>query len=139
MRRRLVTLAAMSALAIALTASPALASPMLHFPFDATLQTPIACTSGNTYTFTGGEFKIIARDSRFAAHISAVRVTAVDQLNRPYLVLGAETYNDPAGRLTSKLMFVGRGRGIADSVNIVLRYDKEGNLFVAHVGGTCGF
>jgi hypothetical protein len=136
MPRRLATLAGTGILALALSASPALASPVTVFPFPAAGES-VVC-GDHTYTFTAGDFLVVARDTSTAAHLTARHVWATDD-DQLFRVVGAETYNDPAGRLTSKLMFISPGGGIADSVNIVARYDKDGNLFVGVDQGTCGF
>lgn len=136
MRSRLATLAATAAFALALSASPALASPVTVASFPAAGE--IITCGGNTYTFTSGEFLVIARDPSVAAHVTVDHVWATDG-DALFRVVGAETYSDSAGRLTLKLMFVGSGRGIADSINVVLRYDKDGNLRVGIDSGTCGF
>lgn len=147
MKRRLAALAAMSMLALALGAAPVAASAVGHFTFlaveagnaqDEFGPLVIAC-GPNTYTATDGWFSVVTRDSSLAAHMTAHQVQAVNQDGKSFSVVGAETYNDPAGRLTSKLMFVGKGGGIADSINIVLRYRADGTMFVGHDRGTCGF
>ncbi|OGO56935.1 MAG: hypothetical protein A2Z32_01000 [Chloroflexi bacterium RBG_16_69_14] len=56
-----------------------------------------------------------------------------------YKVLGVETYSDPSGRLTAKLMFVSQGGGIVDGINIVLRSYPNGDIHVVHDLGTCSF
>jgi len=148
MRRNLTSFVASSVLTLALafSASPALASPVQHFTFLATQagnaedqNGPLVVTCGpHTYTATSGTFFVVSRDSSTAAHITANDVNAVDQDGRAYRVLGAETYNDTAGRFTSKLMFVSQGGGIADSINVIARY-RDGDLFVGFDQGTCGF
>ena len=92
----------------------------------------------HTYTFTSGDFLVVARDPSLAAHLTASHVWATDG-NETFRVVGAETYSEPAGRLTAKIMFVRSGGGIADSINIVLRDDKDGNMLVGFSRGTCGF
>lgn len=147
MKRRLATLAAISLVALALGATPALASPVQHFSFLATEagndldpHGPLVISCGpNTYTATSGSFSVVTRDSTTAAHITARHVFAVDQDGKSYRVLGMEAYDDLNGRLTAKLMFVGMGGGIADSTNIVARFDDDGNMFVGFDLGTCGF
>lgn len=136
MGRRIATLVAMSALALALSASPALASPVTVFSFPAAGES-IDC-GDHTYTFTSGDFLVVARDPSLAAHLTARHVWATDG-DETFRVVGAETYSDPAGRLTAKIMFVRSGGGIADSINIVLRDDKDGNMLVGFSRGTCGF
>jgi hypothetical protein len=147
MKRHVVALAAMSMLALSLGAAPVSAGAVQHFTFLATEagnaddpSGPMVLTCGsNTYTATAGWFSIVTRDPSLAAHMTAHGVRAVNQDGAAYRVVGAETYNDPAGRLTAKLVFVGRAGGIADSINIVLRANDDGSLRFGHDRGTCGF
>jgi hypothetical protein len=136
MRRRFATLAATAAVALVLSASPALASPGTVASYPAAGEV-ITC-GVHTYTFTSGEYVVVARDPSVAAHVTVSHVWATDG-DASFRVVGAETYSDSAGRLTVKLMFVGSSGGIADSLNIVLRYDRDGNMHVGIDSGTCGF
>jgi hypothetical protein len=135
MRRFVVVLAAMSALSFPLGATPALASPVLHGSFPAA-GTVIAC-GAHSYTFTSGSFVMTARDPSVAAHMTLHEVWAEDQDGTSFRVVGAETYDDAAGRIVSKVMFVGHGDGIADSVNIVAQDDPSRYPYFSF--GTCGF
>jgi len=90
-----------------------------------------------TYTFTSGWFFMVARDPSLAAHMTLKDVRAVDQDGQSYRAVGAETYNDPAGRIVSKVMFIRQGGGIVDSVNIVAQDDP--NRYPYFSFGTCGF
>ena len=60
-----------------------------------------------------------------AAHQALDQVIA-ERDGVSYMVVGRETYNDLKGHLTLKLMFVGKGGGIADSINVVFRTDRTG-------------
>jgi hypothetical protein len=135
MRRCVSTLAAVSALVFALGASPAMASPVLHGTFPAAGEVIVCGT--HTYTFTSGSFFMVARDPSIAAHMTLNQVRAVDQDGKPYRVVGAETYDDAAGRIVSKVMFIGQGGGIVDSVNIVAQDDPSRYPYFSF--GTCGF
>jgi hypothetical protein len=147
MTRRLAAFAAMSVLALALGAAPVAASAVQRFSFLAVEagnaqdpSGPLVIPCGpNTYTATAGSFAVVTRDPSLAAHITASGVWVEDQSGAAYSVLGAESYNDPAGRLTSKLMIVDRAGGIVDSINVVLRYDRAGTLLVGLDLRTCGF
>jgi hypothetical protein len=139
----MLALAAASILALVMATSPALASPLVHFAMNATEAgdgggpLAIPCRS-QSYRFTAGEFRFIFRDPSVAAHITIVGGRAIGELDGlPYRVVGSETYNDAAGRLTAKIAFVRFGGGIADSVNIVLRDDPNGGF--AFDFGSCGF
>ena len=136
MPRRLATLAATATLVLALSAAPALASSVTVFSFPAAGET-IVC-GPHTYTFTSGDFLVVARDSSIAAHLTASHVWATDG-TETFKVVGTETYTDVAGRLTSKVMFISAGGGIADSINIVVRYDRNGIPLVGFDLGTCEF
>jgi hypothetical protein len=37
------------------------------------------------------------------------------------------------------MMFVAKGGGIADSINVVLRYDRNGDLLVAKENDSCHY
>lgn len=136
MGRRIATLVAMSALALALSASPALASRVMVLSRPASELGTVVC-SGHTYTFTKGNVIWIGRDFS-AAHFSAIDVWATDEVQTPYHVVGGETYSDAGGRATIKLMFVSQGGGVADSINVVLRAYPAGTGFFLDQG-TCGF
>ena len=142
MRRRLAILAAVSAsafaLALALSASPALASPVQHQTFNAPDFGGIVC-GPRTYAFSSGQFFLVFRDPSVAAHITAVNVRAEGPGGKTYSIVGAETYNDPIGHLTAKLMVVSQGVGIVDSINIVFRSYPNGNPRFYFDRGTCGF
>ena len=88
------------------------------------------------YTFTSGTFSVVARDPSTAAHMTAHNVVA-EKDGGSYKVVGSETYNDLKGHLTMKIMFIGKGGGIADSVNVVLRYGRDGELLVALENDSC--
>lgn len=124
MRNRLVTLAAASALALALGAGPALAAggPLTHDSFPATDLSAEGTLCG--YDFTSGEFSVVARDPTTAAHVTAHNVIA-ERDGVSYKVVGSETYNDLKGHLTWKMMFVAKGGGIADSINVVFRAGRN--------------
>lgn len=137
MRRRLAILTAVSMFALALGATPALAagSPQTHATFPATLLNDEGGLCG--YTFTSGSFSMVARDSSTAAHM---RIHAVaEQDGASYKVVGTETYNDLKGHLTMKIMFVGKGGGLADSLNVVLRVGRDGEFLVARENDSCHY
>jgi hypothetical protein len=139
-RRRLGTLTALTVLALAFTATPVSAGAVQVFLYPAVQlgdngPLVVACEA-RTYTATSGSFLIVTRDTSSAAHLSAINVHAVDQDGQPYLVLGSETYVDLGGRLTTKLMFVGQGVGMTDSVNVVFRLSPDGGFLLNF--GTCG-
>jgi hypothetical protein len=103
------------------------------------------------YTFTSGTFTVTFRTSDAivdpatgdilyipAAHLALDAVVA-ERDGATYTVVGRETYNDLKGHLTLKLMFVGKGGGIADSINVVFRTDQTGAPYVAHDLGSCSF
>ena len=136
MKRRLATLAAVSMFVLAFGAAPALAggSPLAHASFPATDLNAEGGLCG--YRFTSGEFSVVARDPSTAAHVTLHRALA-EKDGGSYKVVGSETYNDLKGHLTMKIMFIGKGGGIADSVNVVLRYGRDGELLVALENDSC--
>jgi hypothetical protein len=148
MKRRLATLAAMSMFALALTASPVAAagSPLTHWTIQATDLSAEGPMCG--YTFTGGTLTDTYRTADVgtypdgspyipAAHVTLHNVVATNAAGASFKVVGVEIYNDLKGHLTIKMMFIGKGGGIADSLNVVARYDHNGVLFVAHENDSC--
>ena len=134
--RRLATLAAASALVLALGATPAFAagSPLTHASYPATALSAEGPVCG--YTFTTGEFSVVGRDPSSGAHVTAHHVIATRD-GASYKVVGSETYSDLKGHLTWKMMFIAQDGGIADSINVVLRYDRNGELLVALENDSC--
>jgi hypothetical protein len=59
-----------------------------------------------------------------ASHVTLHDVVATRD-GASYHVVGNEIYNDFKGHLTIKLMFVGQGGGIADSLNVVFRAGRN--------------
>jgi hypothetical protein len=140
MRRRLAALAAIPVLAIAVSASPALAagSPLAHDVIPAE-----ALGSLCGYTFLpGGYITDVYRPGDIgpdgiihSAHLTLHNVWAVrDGLS--YRVFGMEAYTDLWGA-TAKLMFVGQDGGLAAMVNIVTR-DAPNGGFLRDLG-TCSW
>lgn len=123
MRHRIATLAAASALALALGALPALAagSPLTRDSYPAT---DLIAEGLCGYIFTSGEFSVVGRDPSTAAHVTAHNVVA-ERDGVSYKVVGSEIYNDLKGHLTWKMMFVAKGGGIADSINVVFRAGRN--------------
>jgi hypothetical protein len=146
--RRLATLAATSALLLALGASPASAagSPLTRWSMPAA---DLGSLCG--YTFTSGAFTSTFRTADVvvdpgtgdayipAAHLTFDHAVAVDGQGVSYRVLGSETYNDLKGHLTSKLLFVGQRGGAVANINVVLRTYKDGTVHLTHDRGTCSF
>lgn len=154
MRRRLVTLAAMSALALALSASPAFAGspasggftgPMVHLALDATSlgSAPCGVSGERVYTFTQGTMLVVYpagaldADGLHAGHWTLVNAWATDLAGKAYRVVGGETYSDPAGRLNINVMFVKPGGGVADRVTFVARSYSHGGVGFFFDFGTC--
>jgi len=132
MRRRLATLAAVSMFALALGATPASAagSPLTRLSYQAADLGSLCA-----YTFTSGELIVTFRTADLttypdgspylpAAH-QTLRGVVAERDGVSYKVVGVEIYNDLKGHLTMKLMFVGRGSGIADSINVVFRAGRN--------------
>jgi hypothetical protein len=148
MPRRLATLAAAAVFALALGASPALAtgSPLTHLSFPAT---DMGSVCG--YTFTSGEvtevfLTVDGLDGEIEAAHATLHNVVAERDGASYKVVGVEIYNDLKGHLTMKLMFVGQGGGIADSLNVVFRAgrnwdpaDPFNSALVAHENDTCHY
>ncbi len=144
MRRRLATLAAMSALALALSATPAFAagSPATHDSYAATLYPgPIHC-GANTYMLVAGTVDSVTHVSisasgnvSFTETITAHGVVAENVVTHAlYRVVGVEHFglqaNAGSGRET--WMFKMQILGTGDSLNVIY-YDRV----VVHDMGTC--
>jgi len=147
MRRRIATLAAMSVLALALSAAPALAdSPAFHFSLPATDSGSITCGS-TTYTFTSGTFDVVMHYGTSASGNTTFRATyrvsnavVADQDGNLYRVVGAEpfggTFNAQTGRSQDITVFKFQIVGTADSLNVILRTMPNGE-FKVFDPGTC--
>lgn len=152
MRRRLATLAALSVIAIVFSAAPVLARPAVSGPLR-TISFPATWLGSMCgYTFTSGNIsEVFNIDGAIAdpdtgewlyipaAHVRLSNVWAEDNAGTSYRVLGVEIYSDLNGHLTAKLMFVGQGGGIADSINIIARTYPSGELHFGFDLGTCSF
>ena len=148
MRRRLATLAAVSMFALALSAAPVAAgSPLTRFSYPAVELNTEGLLCG--YTFTSGEVIVTFRTADAvidpvtgeylyipAAH-QALRNVVATKDGGSYKVVGVEIFNDLKGHLTMKLRFVGKGGGIADSINVVFRGNSPEDYHVYHNLGTC--
>lgn len=148
MRRLVATLAA--ALALALSASPALANgPAVHFSVPVTGD--VFVCGANTYTITSGTISIVIHEGSSASGnlnitgtITPRNVVAVDEDGNVYSIVGAEwfggTYNAKTDALqqtfTAKLQIVSKGGGTADSVNVVTHLSPNGD-FNFFDFGTC--
>ena len=147
MRRRLATLAAVSIFALALGAATAMAagSPLTRVSYQAADLNSEGGLCG--YTFTSGELLVTFRTADLttypdgspylpAAHQTLRNVVAARD-GVSYKVVGVEVYNDLKGHLTMKLMFIGTGGGIADSINVVFRAGRNGEPLVVHENDSC--
>jgi uncharacterized membrane protein YoaK (UPF0700 family) len=142
MRRLVATLAAVSALMLALSASPALAnSPAVHSSFDAT-ESVFVC-GDNSYTVTSGTVSVVMHlGSSASGNLNGTftgtpkRVVAVDEDGNVYSIVGAIwsgfTVNAQTGgfqtTFTGKLQIVSQGGGTADSVNVVFHISPNGDI-----------
>jgi hypothetical protein len=140
--RRVTAIVAGSALALALAATPALASggPLARITYPATDLNADGGICG--YTFTSGSVTEVygtadayPGQSR-SAHITLDDVWATNG-EASFHVVGSETYTDLGGRLTEKVSFVRPGSGRADSVNVVFRTWPDGSWHVALEHDSC--
>ncbi len=152
MRRFVATLAAVSALALALGASPVLANgPAVHFSFPVTGD--VFVCGANTYTITSGTVSAVMHEgSSTSGNLNGTftgtpnRVVAVDAAGNVYSIVGAVwsgfTFNAQTGgfqtTFTGKLQIVSKGGGTADSVNVVFHISPNGNINDFDFG-TCAF
>jgi len=163
MRNRVTRLAAMSALALALSAAPVLAgTPAEHLPsIPADSMPPIACGATTLY-LTTGTFGYVTRSSETASGnwsmtgtITASQVRAIDQADNVYRVVGSAhfgfTYNAQTGIVTGwdghdfsegvttfKLQIIGQDGGIAGSLNFIQHGSPNGSYFMLSPG-SCTF
>ena len=149
MRRLLVTLAAVCALALG--ASPVLANgPATHSSFPVTGF--VFVCGPNTYTITSGTVTSVMHDGSSASgNLNGTftgtpkKVVAVDAAGNVYSIVGAVwggfTFNAQTGgfqtTFTGKLQIVGQG-GTADSVNVVFHISPNGDVNDFDFG-TCEF
>ncbi len=142
MRRFVATLAAMSALALALGVAPVLAdSPAVHFSFPATGAVFVCET--NTYTVTSGTVSIVVHvgssasgNTNLTGTLTVSKVVAEDEAGNVYRIVGAQwfgaTFNAQTGAsqstVTAKFQIVSQGGGTADSVNLVLHISPNGDV-----------
>jgi hypothetical protein len=142
MRRFVAMLAAVSALALALSASPALANgPAVHSSFPVTGD--VFVCGANTYTITSGTVSVVMHEgSSTSGNLNGTftgtpkRVVAVDEDGNVYSIVGAVwsgfTFNAQTGgfqtTFTGKLQIVSQGGGTADSVNVVFHISPNGDV-----------
>jgi len=152
MRRFVATLAAVSALALALSAAPVLANgPAVRSSFQVTGD--VFVCGANTYTITSGTVSSVMHECssasgnlNFIFTSTPTRVVAVDAAGKVYSIVGAiwggATLNAQTGgfqtTFTGKLQIVSQGGGTADSVNVVLHISPNGNINEFDFG-TCAF
>ena len=152
MRRRIAALAALFALALALSFSPVLANgPAVHDSFSV-VGTVFVC-GDNTYTVTSGTVSAVMHEGSSASGNlngtftgTPTRVVAVDQDGNEYSIVGAVwsgfSFTAQTGgfqtTFTGKLQIVSKGGGTADSVNVVFHISPNGD-FNSFDFGTCAF
>jgi hypothetical protein len=142
MRRSFGTLAAASALmlTLALGASPALAagSPLTHMTYPASL---IGSICG--YTPQSGTITEVFRNANVvdgvveASHATLHDIWATNEAGAWFHMVGSETYNDLKGHLTLKVVFVAKGGGVADTINVVFRSNPDGSPHVSFERDSC--
>lgn len=163
MRNRIATLAAMSALVLALSASPALAgSPAEHYPpipaggmaFDC--GTTTLTTNSGTMNYVVRSANTVSGNWSLTGTITLSRVTAVDLEGNTYNVIGSAhfgyTYNAQTGTVianidghdvseavtTFKFQFVSENGGLAGSLNFLQHGSPNGQYYELSAG-TCTF
>ena len=157
MRSRVATLTAMTALALALSASPALAgTPAEHtLSIKANTMPAFACGAATLQT-TSGTYDYVTRSSEttsgnwsMTGTITLNQVRAADQHHNVYRVVGSAhfgfTYNAQTGVVTGydgpdgpafsegvttfKFHFLGQDGGIAGSLNFIQHGSPNGSYF----------
>jgi hypothetical protein len=163
MRNRVATLAAMTALALALSASPALAgTPAEHYRSMPIGTMTFDCGSTSIHT-TSGTMNYVTRSADTASGnwsltgtITLSRVVAEDPDGNQYDMVGSAhfgySYNAQTGIVTAtidgydvseavttfKFQFVGKDGGIAGSLNLVQHGSPNGH-YTEFSAGTCTF
>ncbi len=152
MRRRIAALAALFALALAFSSSPALANgPAVHDSFS--VVGAVFVCGDNTYTITSGTVSAVMHEGSSASgNLNGTftgtpkRVVAVDEDGNEYSIVGAIwsgfSLNAQTGgfqsTFTGKLQIVSAGGGTADSVNVVFHMSPNGDINSFDFG-TCAF
>lgn len=163
MRNRIATLAAMSALVLALSASPALAgSPAEHYLSIPASGMTFDCGSTSLHT-TSGTMNYVTRSAdtpsgnwSLTGTITLSRVTAVDLEGNTYSVIGSAhfgyMYNAQTGTVianidghdvseavtTFKFQFVSENGGLAGRLNFLQHGSPNGN-YLELSPGSCTF
>lgn len=161
--RKVATLAAMTALALALSASPARAGvPAEHIRSMPAGGMTFDCGSTSIQT-TSGAMTYVTRSADTASGnwsltgtITLSRVTAIDVDGKTYRVVGSAhfgySYNAQTGIVvanidghdvseavtTFKFLFIGADGGLGGSLNFVQHASPNGGYFVIS-SGTCNF
>jgi hypothetical protein len=152
MKRRVAALAAVSALALALSASTVLANgPAVHDSFS--VVGDVFVCGENTYTVTSGTVSAVVHEGSSASDNlngtftgTPMGVVAVDEDGNEYSIVGAVwsgfSVNAQTGgfqtTFTGKLQIVSAGGGTADSVNVVFHISPNGDINSFDFG-TCAF
>ena len=146
MRRRFTTIAAMSLIAITLSATPAMAgTPAVRGSWSA-VGVQIYC-GANTYTITEGTIYATERLGTSASgNVSGAETYTVrglvleDQVGVSHRAVGAErfgeTFNAQTGGTRATYVFKFQILGTSDSLNLVMRFSPSGE-FSEFGPGTC--
>ena len=154
--RRLAALAAMSTLALVLSAAPAAAAapgsdgipvetgPLSHVTVDLALFGSASCgpAGDRVYLFTAGDAIVTWRTGVYSdlglaiQHFTITHGQATSG-GTTYRVVGGETHNDLAGRLNLNIMFLGPSGGVADRATFVMRDYSHGGAGFVFDFGTC--
>lgn len=163
MRSRVATLTTMTALALALSASPALAGTPVEHLLSIPANTMPGFTCGAaTLQITSGTYDYVTRSSEttsgnwsMTGTVTLNQVVAVDQVGNMYRVVGSAhfgfTYNAQTGVVngndghdfsegvtTFKFHFLGQDGGIAGSLNFIEHGSPNGR-YVELSPGSCTF
>jgi len=143
MRSRLAALTAMSVLALALSASPALASPAVHGYMDLTGEN-VAC-GATTYTVvSGGFFETDHVTTSASGNVSAIEtlvtrnLVAENQNHQAFSIVGVERFglsdNVSTGGHQETWVFKMRVVGTGDSINALVRFLPTGGVSSFDIG-----
>jgi len=137
MRSRLAALTAMSVLALALSASPALASPAVHGYMEIPKGEPVAC-GATTYTVvSGGFFETEHLTTSTSGNVSAIETLVTRNLvvendaHAAFNVVGVERFGlsvSAAGVYQETWVFKMRIVGTGDSINALVRFLPTGGI-----------
>lgn len=144
MRNRVAILTAISALALALTASPALAAnPAVHGYMELPVGESVACGATTYHVLSGGFFETEHFTTSASGNFSAIETLATRNLvvendaHEVFDVVGVERFGlslNAAGAYQETWVFKLRIVGTGDSINAMVRFLPPGGVTSFDIG-----